>query len=244
MKKINVIKIISTMFKPQQWLEVSLSCDWMCLGCPLPLRDKDALHIQKQIDCLSSFGVVNIYGGNPLMYSHWSKLIPFLYHKKQLQIQVWTHCADSIDTYLAVSDYVKKWFIYVPTVLPDTFEEFVGSLDYATFKAHLEHLKDSNVPFELVHFVTPYTLSLLPDVYELSFSLGVSLILVYTNSIVKKEEIRYIKRFFHVKNVSVYRTNHDVRNCLGAPKDAFTWYQKIKNDIYEALNGIRFKYKL
>ena len=63
-----------TLFEKQQWLEVSRSCDWMCLGCPLVSSVTQALHIQKTVDKLKSSGYVNIYGGNPFMYVHFLKL--------------------------------------------------------------------------------------------------------------------------------------------------------------------------
>jgi len=42
----------------------------------------------------------------------------------------------------------------------------------------------------------------------------------------------------------VFFTRNPLKNCLGAPTQAFTRFQIIKNEVYEALNGIRSKFKL
>lgn len=233
-----------TLFEKQQWLEVSRSCDWMCLGCPLVSSVTQALHIQKTVDKLKSSGYVNIYGGNPFMYVHFLKLIVFLTKKNPIKLAIWSHPLDDIDRYVDLVPYIKKWFIYVPTVLPDVFEEFVESCTYSDFKAHLYQLKEARISFQLVHFVTPYTISVLPDIYELAFLLEVPLIIVYNTTSLSKNEVKYVKRFLHVKKVRVFFTRNPLKNCLGAPTQAFTRFQIIKNEVYEALNGIRSKFKL
>jgi len=224
-----------------QYIEVSRQCSWLCLGCAIS-QQKASLSIDRQVAALKNYGRLHIFGGDPLTYSHLLKLTRFL-ARKGYRLSFWSHPSEEIDQYDVLSPYISRWYFFIPSALDQPFIESGSGCSFAEFKNRLNRLKERQFSFQLVHYVTPDSLELLPEVYEVAFHYNVALNLFYVPSLFSKEERLYITRYYGVKTVSVYPCE-EPKNCLGAPVEAYTYKMRFVNTVYETLNGLRFKFKL
>lgn len=235
------------LFKKYRLLNMSVTCEWMCLGCPLTGKRDNSDFLRTSVGQMLSedkIKWVHVYGGNPLLESDSLLYLNRLKYDKKVKIGVWGHLGENIDDYYDFQDLVSQWYVYMPTAPQVEFEAFVQGCHYDAYENRIRDLKEAGFCMKLVHYVTPFSISSLPDVYEIAFRYSLPLILICSRSTFSSEEITYIKRYYHVKNVEVYMTSVDPVGCLGSPYKVFTAFQIIKNMIFETLNGIRLKYKL
>ncbi len=190
-------------------LNISHECEMQCLGCELSAQNSLSA---KYLDNLISSGqffnkfskkkIINLYGGNPILNSSFSKLVTFL-HKESVFIRVWSHLNISIDYLLKIKPYVNQWCFYFPYFDSIKYQEYVGRHKFGDFDSMVKEIVSEKINPVLYMEVKQDMLSELPSIIDYVLQRNVELWLFFykkqfTSSIIK--DIYYCSRY---KNIFV-----------------------------------------
>lgn len=191
------------------------NCALRCINCSLwkgaekhEYDFKALIKSQKFFQKFPYCKTYHILGGDPVMHTQIKYILSFL---KTNQIKIWLFTTGlyESETLKQLSSYVDRFFIQLPSPSESDYRDSAGYNGFNEFNQTIRFLKEQKRDVTITFLVTPMTIQLLPEFYELCLSYRLPGLIHYNpKDHFSYDSIAYIDRFFNIKNFSVYKNNH------------------------------------
>lgn len=231
---------------------VTTECPLKCSACPIwknpdQLIDEhmiyqnhnnailNAIKSDQLFQNLSSPAMINIIGGEPL----WNADLPIIlqyFKNKKTTLRLWTTGIIPSENFEIIAPWTDEIFLYLPSLIPDTYLEITGFDYLEQVKDQLHFLLELGLNVTLNAPVYPDTIQDMPSIYDFAFENKVKLLFHYSlESGFSSESIFYLNRFNRIKNVLVQKIpQYPLYACSGFPNIASSG---IKNKIQNFLTS-------
>lgn len=202
---------------------INKSCNLKCSFCHLAENKVEisniiASEMFKELQQKSKqFRLVNIIGGEPLIYENILNLLP----KNKAKIRLFTNLSLQVLEFEKIVKMVNEWVVYIPVRNKRDYRLLTGYDSYKNLLINLKKLYNLKQSIILNMPVFAHNLTYVPDIHELSRSLNAKLWLNFNPlDFSDKDSKLYLKRYNKIKGVRVFKIKNRSKDCCPAiPKN-------------------------
>ena len=223
------------MFHYNRWNQYQIKIEDPINENKLDVKRKYDHELKTIIKLIKPHDILNIFGENPLEYSHCHDLLKYMKHKKivtKIWMNQWIKDFNQDDLNYLVDELV----IWCPAIIRDDFNLVSGRDFFDDYKTVVSRLKINKT---LSFTVRPMSIEDLPEFYEIVIDTQSKGLILFVKSEFSKEELNFIKRFKRVKHMQIMEINNfesyscqSIPNTIGTLKFEYQdWIFKIKESI-------------
>ncbi|MCP4051152.1 MAG: radical SAM protein [bacterium] len=248
---------MNSFFNPfsQGTIKVTDTCNLRCRACTLWRKDYvnsinsdtiiNLIKKNKFFNIYSRKKIFNIIGGDPLCSADLPCILSFL-KRNNIKINIWTHGIHPYESFEKTFMFSDNFFIYLPSPDPDEYREVSGNNGLSQFKDTVNFLLENKKNIIINFPINTSNIQLLPDVYEIIYEKKIYGLFHYNNrDNFSSDSKKYIKRFYNIRNILVYKSISMDSLCTSFPaKSLNNPVHYYKNFFFELFNSLRQKYTL